>query len=96
MDSTAGEVPDKPAIHGSEEELTLLGTVLPSLLGLDAQDLRLTMQGPAWSLSVGYFLFVAFDLLWTVASVFVFYDLRSRRLGADLRLRVQALREGRG
>jgi hypothetical protein len=72
----------------------LLGTVLPSLLGIDAQDLRLTMQGPAWSLSVGYFLFVAFDLLWTVASVFVFYDLRSRRLGADLRLRVQALREG--
>jgi hypothetical protein len=30
VDGTTSEIPDKPAIHRSEEEIPLLGTILPS------------------------------------------------------------------
>ncbi|MEX2673743.1 MAG: hypothetical protein WD294_16705 [Phycisphaeraceae bacterium] len=68
-----------------------LGTVLPSLLGIDVTELQLTVSGAGWWLAIGYFVFLAFDLFWTVASVMVFYDLRSSRLGTDLRARLQEL-----
>lgn len=74
-------------------QLFLVHTVLPSLLGLEVADLRLTVWSAAWLLCLGYFLFVAFDLYWAVASVMVYYDLQSRRLGSDLRLRLRLLRE---
>lgn len=69
----------------------LLGTVLPSFLGVDVSELALTMSGPGWWIAVGYFIFLGFDLFWTVASVMVFYSLRSSRLGTDLRVRLQEL-----
>lgn len=69
-------------------QLFLVGTALPSLLGLDVADLSLTLGSYAWTLCVLYFVFVVFDLYWVVASVLVFYDLQSRRLGTDLRLRL--------
>lgn len=69
----------------------MLETVLPSLLGLDVTELRLTMAGAGWWIAVFYFVFLGFDLFWTVASVMVFYDLRSSRLGTDLRARLQEL-----
>lgn len=73
----------------------LMETVLPSLLGLNVEDLWLTLRGKAWVLCVAYFLFLAFDYFWTVASVMVFYDLQSRQLGSDLRLRLRLLSEAR-
>lgn len=69
----------------------LLGGILPSVLGLDASDLVLTMSSSHWLLCLFYFLFLVFDFYWTVASVMLFYDLRSQRLGGDLRRRLQLL-----
>jgi hypothetical protein len=73
--------------------LLLLGTLLTSILGFETADIALTLRGTSWVLAVGYFLFVVFDVFWTVASVILFYDLQARRLGSDLRLRLRALRE---
>lgn len=69
----------------------LLGTVLPSLLGIDTATVRLTVSGLAWWMSVGWFAFLVFDLYWTVASVMIFYDLQSTRLGTDLARRLASL-----
>lgn len=71
--------------------LLLLKTLLPQFLGIDTSELTVTLTGGAWLISVSYFLFIALDLYWTVASVFLFYDLLSRRLGTDLLRRVQTL-----
>ena len=73
----------------------LMETVLPSLLGLNVEDLWLTLRGKAWGLCATYFLFLGFDFYWTVASVMVFYDLQARQLGSDLRLRLRLLSEAR-
>ena len=70
----------------------LLGSLLPGLLGLDVTDLSLTMSTTFWVLCVCYFLLVLFDFYWTVAAVMIFYDLRARRLGSDLRLRLQHIK----
>lgn len=73
--------------------LFVLGTLLTSILGFETADVALTLRGTSWVLSVGYFLWVVFDVYWTVASVILFYDLQARRLGSDLRVRLRTLRE---
>ncbi|MFP4055248.1 MAG: hypothetical protein ACLF0G_00085 [Candidatus Brocadiia bacterium] len=77
-------------------QAAVVGLVLPGLLGLDTAALALTVRSWPWQMCLLYFLFVGFDLYWTVASVMVFYDLQARRLGTDLRLRLGLLREGGG
>ncbi|MBI4585992.1 MAG: hypothetical protein HY717_18435 [Planctomycetes bacterium] len=69
-------------------QLVMISTLLPSLLGLEAADLSLTLRSWSWFLCLAYLLFVLFDYYWTVASVMVFYDAQSRQLGSDLRLRL--------
>jgi len=71
----------------------LLTAVVANLLGLDTSDLQLTFQGTAWWLVLVYLIQLGFDLLWTVVSVMLFYDLQSRRLGSDLRFRLQTLND---
>lgn len=71
----------------------LLNAVIANLLGLDTSDLQLTFQGKAWWLGLAYLIQLGFDLLWTVVSVMLFYDLQSRRLGSDLRYRLQFLND---
>ena len=66
--------------------------VLPMLLGIDTTQMEVSMRGASWKLCTLYLLFLAGDFYWTVASVFVMYELQSRRLGADLRARLK-LRE---
>ena len=70
---------------------TLVIDLLLPLVLVDTTDLKLTLGSSAWLLSVGYLLFVAFDFFWTAASVFIFYELQSRHLGADLQKRLAAL-----
>lgn len=71
--------------------LALLFTVIPAFLGLDTNELAFTFSGAAWIIGMVYGLMVLLDFFWTVAGVFVFYDLLSRRLGTDLLRRTQAL-----
>lgn len=71
----------------------LLNAVVANLLGLDTSDLQLTFHGTAWWLGLAYLIQLGFDLLWTVVSVMLFYDLQSRRLGSDLRYRLQFLND---
>ena len=72
-------------------QLFAVHSVLPSLLGQRTADLAVTVASSSWTMCVFYFLFVLFDLYWTVASVVIFYDLQSRRLGTDLRSRLLEL-----
>lgn len=72
----------------------LLSIVLPSMLNIDPSELSITFSSIAWLLTIGFGLFALFDFHWAVASVFVFHDLRSRRLGNDLVGRLAALRAG--
>lgn len=71
----------------------LLNAVIANLLGLDTSELQLTFRGKAWWLGLAYLIQLGFDLLWTVVSVMLFYDLQSRRLGSDLRYRLQFLND---
>ena len=70
---------------------TLVIDLLLPLVLVDTTDIKLTLGSSAWLLSMGYLLFVAFDFFWTTASVFIFYELQSRHLGADLQKRLAAL-----
>jgi len=65
--------------------------VMPSFLGMDPTELELTLYGVEWQMAVGYFLFLVFDLYWTVAGVALYYSILSRRAGVDLGLRLKAL-----
>lgn len=75
-------------------QLALAFTVLPSLLGIDAADLRLTMASLGWALCSGFLVFMVFDLYWTVAAVLVLDHLRMRRTGSDLAARLATLEAG--
>jgi hypothetical protein len=66
---------------------------VPGVLGLDTTDLALTLGSWPGLLCAGYALFLLADVFWTVISVMLYYDLQSRRLGSDLRLRLNALLE---
>ncbi|MHC4887385.1 MAG: hypothetical protein ACYTGH_20100 [Planctomycetota bacterium] len=74
-------------------QVFLVKTVLPEFLGINTSALEVTVFGGTWMLCTLYLLFLILDLLWTTASVFLFYDLQARRLGSDLRGRIQAIRE---
>ena len=69
--------------------LLVVNEMMGSLLDLNVADLSLTLGSRFWLLSVAYLMLVVCDFYWTVASVMVFYDLRSRRLGSDLRLQMR-------
>ena len=71
----------------------MVSTVLPSLLGFDTADLALTLSSSAWTFTMLFVLIASFDIFWTVASVFVLYELESRRLGQDLQAQLIALSE---
>lgn len=73
--------------------LLMVGTLLPSLLGIDTTDVQLAMRGPAWWLSLGILGFVLLDLFWQVAAVFTVLQLDARRHGGDLRGRIATLRQ---
>jgi len=72
-------------------QVDLVNTILPSILGINVTDLALTMSNLAWFLVLGYALFLMFDFYWNVSSVMLYYDLQARRLGSDLRLRLQSI-----
>lgn len=74
-------------------QVMLVQIILPSLMGISSVSFILTMQSLAWIMAVGFLIFILFDFYWTVASVFVFYDQQSRRLGADLKLRLILIQE---
>ncbi len=74
-------------------QAALVGTVLPSLLGVDTADLNITLGSWAWRLRVFYFLFLLIDVYWAVACVFLYYDSQSRRMAADLRVRLANVTE---
>ena len=71
----------------------VLSTIVSNLLGIDPSDVLMTTQGTAWYLAIAYLIQVGFDLFWGVVSVMLFYDLQSRRLGSDLRYRLQTLHD---
>jgi hypothetical protein len=75
-------------------QAALVGTVLPSLTGIDAADLSVTLDSWPWRLRVLYFGFLVLDAFWTVAAVFLFYDSQSRRMATDLRARLRAITSG--
>ncbi|HEV7301131.1 MAG TPA: hypothetical protein VGN72_17325 [Tepidisphaeraceae bacterium] len=72
-------------------QMVLANTVLSSLLGIDTADLNVTLGSWAWRLRVFYGLFLLFDVYWTVACVFLYYDSQSRRTATDLRVRLTDL-----
>jgi len=73
-------------------EFFLLRIVFTSMLGMPGVDIQLTISSLPWTLFVFYAMFLVFDFYWTVAAVFVFYDLQANKLGADLRSRLNALK----
>ena len=72
-------------------QMALTQVVMPSMLGMDPTELELTLYGVEWQMAVGYFIFLLFDLYWTVAGVTLYYAIQSRRAGVDLGLRLKAL-----
>ena len=72
--------------------LLLTNLLVAQFLGLDASDLKLTFLSTSWILTVSFGLFLIFDFFWQIAAVFLYYDLQSRRLGGDMRLRLRRLR----
>lgn len=71
----------------------LTSTVLPSLLGVDASDLAITLSSSVWWMFMGLMVMLAFDLYWSVGSVLLLQQLEARQTGADLRARLGALAE---
>lgn len=69
----------------------VVNTVLPSLVGLDTADLRLSMAGAAWWISTFFLLWLGFDLYWAVACVLLLDQLQARRTGSDLSGRLAAM-----
>ncbi len=70
----------------------VVGTLLPSFLGIDPSDMGFTLSSWTGILVVSYLVGLIFDLYWAVLSVMIFYDLQSRRLAPDLRVRIRGLR----
>ncbi|GJM24071.1 MAG: hypothetical protein DHS20C16_04860 [Phycisphaerae bacterium] len=70
----------------------VLGTLLPTFLGIDPSDMGFTLESWTGILVVSYLVGLVFDLYWAVLSVMIFYDLQSRRLAPDLRVRIRNLR----
>ena len=67
---------------------TVTDQLLPSLFGFQSTSLRLTLQGAAWRLGMGYAVFLMLDCFWTVLSVVLYDDSRSQRTATDLRARL--------
>lgn len=63
---------------------------LPALLGVETQDLALTLESSGWIMAVLLFVGAAADLFLCVAGVFLHHDLRARHQGADLLARLRA------
>jgi hypothetical protein len=74
-------------------QLILAQFILPSLLGVDAAELNLTLNGWAWRLSFLYFFFLLVDCFWSVAAVILYHDSQSRRMATDLRIRLHNMAE---
>lgn len=72
-------------------QILLVYTALPSLLGLSASDLSLTVGSWSWVICMGYLLFLMMDFYWAIAGVFLYYDLQASRLGTDLRARLRRI-----
>ncbi len=70
----------------------LVRQVLPSFFGLNTGGAAFTLGSGAWQLCLAYFFFVIFDFWWTVACVMVAEQLRARRTGSDMRLRLRQLK----
>ncbi len=66
--------------------------VIPSFAGVSDLRLQLLLHSSALKMGLGLFIWMAFDLLWHVSSVIVFYHLQSRQTGADLQFRLHGLR----
>lgn len=73
----------------------LTSLVFTSLLGVNVTEVEMTMSSSAWALSLMYFVYVLFDFYWAAASVMIYYDLRSRRLGSDLRAAFKSIEEAK-
>jgi hypothetical protein len=72
-------------------QFILTQSYIPSLLGLNISHLNVTLNSWSWELGVFYFVFLAIDCFWTVASVVIYYDSQSRRVATDLRVRLSGL-----
>ena len=72
----------------------MTNVVVANFLGLDSSDLALTLESVAWTLSELYLLWLIIDFMWSVVGVFLLYDIQSRRMGSDLRLRLRSLQSG--
>lgn len=68
-------------------------TVIPSLAGISDLRLQLLLGSSVYTMGIGLFIWMAFDLLWHVSAPILFYQLQSRRTGADIQFRLQSLRE---
>lgn len=66
--------------------------VLPGFLAINTAGVAFTLGSAAWQLCLFYFFFLLFDLWWTVACVMVVENLRARRTGSDMRLRLHQLK----
>ncbi len=71
----------------------LTQSYIPSLLGLNTGQFILTLNSWPWRLGIIYFVFLAIDMFWTIASVVIYYDSQSRRVATDLRVRLAGMTE---
>jgi len=71
----------------------LLGWLLPAFLGINPSDVDFTLGSWTGILIVSYLVALVFDLFWAILSVMIFYELQSRRLAPDLRVRLRKLKE---
>lgn len=74
--------------------VTVGGTLLPSLLGIDTTDFQLAMQSAVWFLGVLFICGMVVDLLTLVSGPILFSLLAQHESGADLLARIRGLREG--
>ncbi|HEY1684658.1 MAG TPA: hypothetical protein VGG19_07850 [Tepidisphaeraceae bacterium] len=72
----------------------LIGFVLPHLFDVQLTEVEVTQGSSAWWLGMIYFAFLILDMFWAVASVMIYYDSQSRRMGTDLYARLAGLDRG--
>ena len=72
-------------------QLVVTRLIMPSFLGMDPTELSLTLTSAAWNMAIIYILFLIFDFYWTVASVMLYYEIQSRRVGVDISARLAAM-----
>lgn len=67
--------------------------ILPSLMGYDTADLKISMGNLSWWLFSMLAVLLVFDCYWAVGSVMLLQQLEARRTGSDLQARLMQMQE---